>query len=182
MNQVNVDISPDWKGSTRQERRILKRVVGVEQTPKAIQIFARDCEKLGDYWYWFTLSTLWVSYSGHSDLNLWRQLFRSTRPNKRTSLMKPSECEVYLQLPEWVRVYRAHRVGEKDWISYTIDPQIAARFARERGVDEVVEYLVERAAILAVFTRRGEYEVMVLEPRYAQRLGVLKVVPKEAAE
>ncbi len=170
------DVSPDWNGSTRAERRILKNIMGHQGTGKAVKIFAQHCDQLGDYWYWFTLSTLWVHYSGHSDLNLWRELLRSDRANRRTSLMKPSECLAYIQLPRFVRAFRAHRPNECDWISYTLDPGIAAKFALQRGVETITEYMVPRDAILALFLRRAEQEVIVLERFYATEVGKVNIV------
>lgn len=174
MNLQN--ISPDWRGSTRFERRLLTRLLKHEGTGKAIVYFAKHCSQLSDYWYWYALGTLWVNYSGWSDLDLWKRLFSSTRPNKQTSLMKPDEYALFQQLPQLVRVYRAHRPNEADWIAYTLSPKIAARFAAERGVSEIVEYVIPKNAILALFLRRGELEVLVLDKTKAQRLEAVQVV------
>jgi len=171
-----VDVSPDWRGSTRRERRILMDLVKLEATPKAIVRFARDCDHLSDYWYWFTLGTLWVSYSSHSDLGLWKRLFSAPRPNRATSLMKPSELQQLIGLPEYFRAYRAHRRGEKDWIAYTLDQQKAAMFARQREVDIVAEYAVQKRDVLALFTRRGEAEVIVINRLMPVRIGELEVL------
>lgn len=176
------DISPDWNGSTRRERRILQELVAREKTPQAIVHFARVCHDLSDYWYWFMLGTLWVSYTGHSDLALWRRLFSAGRAGRRTSLMKPSEVRSLVMFPERFRACRAHRTGETDWIAYTIDRQIAARFASERGVEQVVEYGLRACDVVALFLRRGEAEVIVLNrttPREIRPIDIL-LWPQEA--
>lgn len=181
------NISPDWKGSTREERRILQGVLAKEATPGAIRHFAKHCSRLGDYWYWFTLSTLWVSYSGHSDLALWKRLLSAPRKGRETSLMKPDEQEAYRALPDAVMAYRAHREGETDWISFTLDPVTAARFAAERGVTEVAQWSVPKRDIVALFLRRGEQELIVLDWKKATKVRMLPVVrgfepqPEEAA-
>lgn len=100
--------------------------------------------ELSDYAYWFMLSTLWVSYSGFSDLELWKELFSSNRPNKSISLMKPDELSALKKLPNKITVYRAHRQKETDWIAYTLDKNIADRFARERGTSEITAYKVKK--------------------------------------
>lgn len=183
------NISPDWKGSAREERRILQGVLAREATPAAIRYFSKHCSRLGDYWYWFTLSTLWVSYSGHSDLSLWKRLLSSSRKGRETSLMKPDELEAYKALPDVVAAYRAHREGENDWISFTLNPVTAARFAVERGVTEVSEWQIFKRDILAIFLRRGEEELIVLDHKKATKVRMLPVVrgfeekinmPKEA--
>ena len=157
------DISPDFQGSTVEERQIVSRIIGLAETPEALREFTRCRHKLGDYIYWFLLGTLWVSYTGHSDLNLWKRLFSSERPLRETSLMKPTELRFLQQLPEEFSILRAHRPGEEDWIAYTLQDSIAARFACERGVPEVKEYRVRREDVLALFLRRGEFEVLVLD-------------------
>lgn len=156
------DISPDWNGSTPRERQILRRITQQEATPHAILTFDRRRNELSDYWYWFTLSTLWVSYSGFSDLGRWRRLFRADRPNRETSLMKPSELVKFRALPDVVTAYRAHRPGETDWMSYTLSARIAEDFNRHRG-GEVKTYCIDRSEIIAYFDRRREDEILVLD-------------------
>jgi hypothetical protein len=173
---VVVNVSPDWKGSTREERRILQGVLDREATPAAIRYFAKHCSRLGDYWYWFALSTLWVSYSGHSDLKLWKRLLIAPRKGREASLMKPEELQAYLSLPEAVTAYRAHRAGEQDWISFTLNPVTAARFAVERGVTEVSEWEIPKKEIVALFLRRGEEELIVLDRRNATKVRMVPVV------
>lgn len=171
------DISQDWKGSTRQERRIIQKILKHEGTGKAIKVFAKECQRLDNYWYWFVLSTLWVNYSEWSDLSLWKRLFRSDRPNRETSIMKPSELEAFYRLPDEIYAYRAHRPNEQDWIAYTLHPQKAGMFAAQRGVSEVSEYIIQKRDVLALFLRRGEYEVIVLDrkkPQFQANIPVVK--------
>jgi hypothetical protein len=170
------DISPDWHGSTRRERRIVQELLAREKTPAAIIHFSRVCHELTDYWYWYLLGTLWVSYSGHCGLAHWRRLLSSRRPNRATSLMKPSEVRTLAMFPERFRACRAHRAGECDWIAYTIDRQIAARFAVERGVEQVIEYGIRKEDVVALFMRRGEAEVIVLNRQALQLIGPIDVL------
>jgi hypothetical protein len=158
------NISKDWSGSTRAERRIAQRLIAYENSPKAIRLFAKECSKLSDYWYWYMLGTLWVQYTGFSDLNLWRKLFSSSRPNRASSLMKVDELEAFEALPDTLQVYRAHRLEETDWIAYTLNNATAVRFAKERKVKVIAIYWVARSDCLCLFTRRGEWEVLVLDP------------------
>ena len=77
--------------------------------------------------------------------------------------MKPSEVQAYERLPYFVTIYRAHRTHETDWIAYTLDENIAKRFANERNVGHYSKYKVKKRDILALFLRRGEQEVIVLD-------------------
>jgi hypothetical protein len=169
------DVSPDFVYNET-DAKIGRRLIHMEATPKAIVEFDRKARKLTDYAYWFFLGTLWVSYTGFSDLARWRRLFSSTRPKRETSLMKPSERGLFLRLPDPVVAYRAHRPEETDWIAYTVDAMKAADFARQRGVSEVVIYEIARADVLAFFTRRGEWEIIVLNREKAVRSGSIKII------
>jgi hypothetical protein len=161
------DISPNWKGSTIAEQAALAHVLRYEGTPMAIVQFEKYKHVLDDYWYWFTLSTLWVSYSGYSDLKLWRRLFQSGRPGRRTSLMKPSEWESFKAMPNIFTAYRAHRPSETDWISYTLDKELVDRWAQERD-GYVRSYTLNKLHCLALFLRRGETEILMLSPKKAK--------------
>ena len=156
------DISPDFRWD-KTDARIGRLLIEHAKTPEAVNLFDRHAYKLTNYGYWFFLSTLWVDYTGWSDLDLWKKLFSSSRPLRETSIMKPSELKVFHALANRLTVYRAHRPGETDWISCTLIGQKAAEFAFRRGVDEVKEYFVSKADVLCLFLRRGEYEVLILD-------------------
>lgn len=169
MLQFN-NISPDWTGSARKERRIIQEILKREAKPNAVIYFERHCSGLGDYWYWFILSTLWVSYTGWSDLNLWRKLFSSKRPNRMTSIMKPDELGIFNELPGTIIGLRAHREGETDYLSYTMSHEMALMFAKQRGTKEIISYEIQKNNVIAYFSRRGESELLILN-----RSNVLKV-------
>jgi hypothetical protein len=171
------DISPNFIRATPAERRAIQLILKHEATPEAIREFTRQQRKLGDYAYWYMLGTLWVSYTGFSDLALWRRLFSSPRALRETSLMKPSEWHALQAAPPEIPVYRAHRPGEADWFAFTLNPQTAARFATERGVAEVHKYTARREDIFALFLRRGEDEVLVLEKERLTPAGVIPILP-----
>jgi len=84
------DISTQFKWNPY-DAIIGRRLVELEETPDAIKYFSERCNELTDYAYWFFLSTCWVSYSGFSELELWKKLFSSDRAKKKKSIMKPSE-------------------------------------------------------------------------------------------
>ncbi len=169
------DISPDWTGSTPIEKAITRKLLLVQGTPRALFHFSKNSGALSDYWYWFLLSTLWVNYNGMTELATWRRLFASQRPNRLTSIMKPSELAAFKQLPEMVTAYRAHRVGEQDWIAYTLNPARAIEFAHRREVGEVMGYTIPSSALLALFLRRGESEVLCLDRSQVQPIAVYEI-------
>lgn len=164
------DISPDFVWNA-EDARIFAQLIDREATPQAIRFFARHHRHMTDYGFWFALSTLWVSYTGWSDINLWRRLFSSDRPRRETSLMKPSELQVFRELPDTLTVYRAHRPKETDWIAYTLDRTVAERLATERH-GPIRAYHVAKTDVLALFLRRGEQEVLILDPRCVELVKV----------
>ncbi|MFS0815510.1 hypothetical protein ABC382_00880 [Lysinibacillus sp. 1P01SD] len=171
---ISNDVSKHFKFNYY-DARVGQEILQFEGTPKAILFFAEKCEKLTDYAYWFFLSTCWVSYTGFSDLELWKELFSSERPKRKECIMKPSEVKAYNSLPYFVTIYRAHRENEKDWIAYTLDKNIAIRFARERNVSKVSAYKIKKQHILALFTRRGEEEVIVLNKENVELIETLEI-------
>lgn len=169
------DISPDFVYNAS-DAAIMRRVIRFEGKPYAIQKFAQECSGLTDYGYWFLLGTLWVSYTGWSSLALWRRLFMSDRPNRDTSLMKPSELGAFQSLPDMIPCLRAHREGETDWLSYTLSMERASMFALKRGVDQVARYTLPKDKALCLFLRRGEFELLCLSPNAVKPAGSIKLV------
>jgi len=169
------DVSPDFRWD-KKDLQTIKKIMPHEATPEAIKLFSRYAYRLTDYGYWFLLSTLWVSYCEHSDLEEWKRMFSSARSNRETSVMKPSELEVWRSLGEPLTLFRAHRPDEQDWICYTLFAQEAAKFARRREVDKVSEYRVAKSDALCFFMRRGEFEVLVLDKTKATLIREIPVV------
>jgi len=161
------DISKDFVWNPY-DTKIGRRLAELDKTPDAIRFFAESQDGLSHYGYWFLLSTLWVSHTEGADLEKWRQLFSSDRAKRQTSIMKPSELAKFKQLPHFITVYRAHHPGETDWISFTLDKEIALRFARERGKQTIGEYKIKKRDVLALFLRRGEQEILMLDKSKAQ--------------
>jgi hypothetical protein len=179
--KINSDIAPNFNWN-EYDADVAERLVDFDKTPEAIKYFANACHGLSNYAYWFFLSTLWVSYSGFSDIEMWKQLFSSDRGEKLRSIMKPSEVEAYKKLPHFLTIYRAHRPGETDWIAYTLDINIACRFAIERGVNQIAQYSVKKRDVLALFLRRREKEVLVLDKNKVRHVRDIKIAYKHEGE
>lgn len=89
--------------------------------------------------------------------------------------MKPSEWKAFKRAPVHFRAYRAHRLNETDWISYTLDKKVAERFARKRGVSQITEYELRKKNVVALFLRRDEQEVLMLDSKNAKKIVVHKL-------
>lgn len=157
------NISPDFYSNFRAtDNLFIDKILKYEGTGQAVVEFNKIKEKLSDYSYWFLLSTLWVSYSGFSSLNLWKELFNSNRALKITSIMKPDELKAFKMLPYFVEVFRAHRPNEKDWMAYTLDFDIAKRLNSTRK-GEIKRYKIKKKDITALFLRRSEKEIILTD-------------------
>lgn len=169
------DISP-LAVSNKKDAKALSKIMRYEGTGRAIVEFDKCKSKLSDYAYWFVLSTLWVLYTGYSDLRLWKKLFKSSRKNRKLSIMKPSEVTTFDALPNNLTVYRAKRPDESDCIAYTLDVNVAAEWAARRDVDNVHCYTVNKSDVLALFLRRNEQEIIVLDQAKLELIELVKVV------
>lgn len=157
------------------DSKIIENILEYEGTPEAILRFDELSEQLSDYAYWFVLSTLWVSYTGHTELQRWKRLFSSSRANKSISLMKPDELSELKKLPNKILAYRVHRRNETDWIAYTLDFNTAVRFAKEREVNEITVYKIKKNNVLSLFLRRGEFEVLVLDKERVKQVRTIAI-------
>lgn len=163
------------------DAEVAAELLKFEGTGSAVVRFSELADGLSDYAYWFILGTLWVSYSGGSDLDLWKRLFASPRRLRKVSLMKPDEYRAFKALPAKMTVFRAHREGETDWISYSLDPAAAAQFAVQRGAESIRAYRIYKRDVVALFLRRGESEVLVIDSARACQVCDIDVVMSDAA-
>ncbi|MBM7580040.1 hypothetical protein [Jeotgalibacillus terrae] len=89
----NPQYSPLARQTTKYDRKVAEEIIEREGTREAILYFEKKASKLSDYAYWFYLSTCWVSYTGWSDLQKWKKLFNSKRPDRMKAIMKPFEVD-----------------------------------------------------------------------------------------
>ncbi|KZD90564.1 hypothetical protein [Lactiplantibacillus plantarum] len=167
------DISTAFKWNQK-DALFAEQILAYEGTPAAIKYFSAHSSELSDYGYWFFLSTLWVNYTEYSDLKIWKTLFASQRPNKAIGIMKPSELKAFDNLPNKLTLYRAHRPNESDWIAYTLDTTVAKHFAKEHKVNQISVYRVKKNHVLALFLRRSEQEIIVLDKSLVK---LKKIIP-----
>jgi hypothetical protein len=161
VDQMNSDISPNFKGPSVSGDRICRAILRYEGTAQALNEFMHYQDDMDDHMFWFLLGTLWVSYSGRTDIYSWRRLFASKRPLRSTSLMKPSELLAFNALAGAFVVYRAARHGELDWMSCTTDLRSAERMLSNRPNGKIIEMVMQKCDCMAYFLRRGEFEVLV---------------------
>lgn len=164
------------------DSRIVSELIANEKTPKQFEILDREAYRMTDSCYWFCLSTLWVASSEIAGLEDWKRLFSVKRPNKAISLMKPDELKALAKLPNKIEVFRAHREGETDWIAYSTNPRIAINFANRYGVSEITVGRVKKHDVTALFLRRGEQEVIVLDKSLVKKVTTIQLMEVQTNE
>lgn len=123
---------------------------------------------MNDETYWRTVAAVWIDQENPEDYtDEWRARFNADRPG-REAMMEPDERSEYDALPGLAVIYRA-ALGDSDatGLSWTRERKVAEWFARRYRKDEplpVYAALVARSDIAAYWTRRGEYEVLVVDP------------------
>lgn len=138
-------------------------VLVMYERPHRMEIFAQYQSQMTNREYWENLAWVWTDSE-----NLWQYgalpgaLLCSQRPD-RDYLMKPEERSFLNSLPEMVTIYRGHGKKNRRGWSWTLSVQKARWFARRFAKSGwgVSRMLVPRSAILAYFSGRGEYEVVI---------------------
>lgn len=139
------------------------RVVYLHERPYRLQAFIQIQKYLSDEKYWSLLASVWTdTENAWQHLDEWRELFNSSRP-KRQRLMDRDEVLAYDSLPDTVKVYRGCQKGiNEDGISWTLKRDKAEWFATRFSKDGLVlEKEIQKKDIIAVFTNRNEYEVII---------------------
>ena len=139
------------------------RVVFLHERPYRLNAFVQIADQLSDAKYWSLLSSIWTdTENAWQNLDEWRKLFNSNRPHQER-LMDRDEILALSSLPDTVKVYRGcQKVVNEDGISWTLKRDKAQWFATRFSKDGVVlEKEISKRDIIAVFTNRNEFEVII---------------------
>lgn len=177
---LDLDISPLASKASPDLSLIISGIINAKETSLSLELFIKNKHLFDDYLYWFLLGTLWVNDVDGTTTKQWRELFSSNVPSRHFSLMKPSECLYYDSLPDSFLVFRAKTLNEEDFLALTLSPQIAGEMALRKGVDTVHCYTINKSDVLAVFLRRGEFEILTLSHEKMKFEGVMPVVVDNA--
>ena len=148
----------------------------VTKTNQQMDYFLSIEEQLTDHAYWYLLTTMWVNESSFYPIDGWIKLFSAKRSNRLVSVMKPDELALFKKLPKKLTLYRAHSENETDWISYTLDPETAVKFAKMKNTNEIIEYKVKKHDCYSLFLRREEAEIICLDKSFVKKIREIKIV------
>lgn len=138
--------------------------VWLHERPYRLQAFSEIEHLLDDKEYWKLLGQIWVdTENAWANLKLWKKFFSSKRAF-RDYLMDWDEQLAHQSLADVVTVYRGCEKGvNEDGISWTLKKEKAEWFAtRFSKVGKVLEMRIKKERIIAVFTGRNEFEVIIL--------------------
>lgn len=125
--------------------------------------------------YWELVGSVWTdSENIWQNEDEWEYLFASQRPG-REHMMDEEERAAFAALPDTLTVYRGcHRELNEDGLSWTLDRERAAwfakRFANVTESDPIVHVGdVRKADVMAHFLGRNESEIVLINPDVIRR-------------
>lgn len=141
--------------------------IWLHERPWRFTAFAQIADGLDDETYWLLLSDVWIDSENLHQVGdrVLRSLLEIPERGASTQMMTEAERAAFDALPEQVVVYRGWNGGgtRHGW-SWSLDRERAEWFARRFAPPEggkIIEATVPRSAILALFTRRSENEVVI---------------------
>jgi len=149
--------------------------VWLHERPHRLTAFEEISDELTDVNYWKLLSSIWTdTENSYADYKKWRSLFSSKRSSKHY-LMDEKEDQLLRSLPDEVVIYRGCQKNlNENGLSWSLDKSTAEFFANrfnQKGIIEffanrsnqkgiILEKKISKKDIIAVFTGRGEAEVI----------------------
>ena len=113
--------------------------------------------KLTNYPYWFFLSVLWTKDRTMATIEEWNEFFNADRPDRDICIMKPTELKVFKFLPKKVLAYCIRGLH-----FFTLSKELAViqgKFTEQESY-ELLTVEIDRASVLAYFSRNGEEEIV----------------------
>lgn len=170
-----------------EERGDLQHAVMTHEKPFRLGVLAEYEDRMTDTVFWKTFADAWTSSE-----NLWQdaevidRVLSSPRPN-REEMMTPDECHALDAMPDTLTIYRGY-AGEGTWRgwSWTTDREKGEWFARRPPAPmadtptdpTLVEATVSKSDVIAYFTGRNEFEIVV-DPRKVKIVSTTVLKPKK---
>lgn len=131
----------------------------------ALHFVLNTFDEITDDEYWSLVSDVWIdTENAWQNVGSWTELFGSDRASQH-SLMNEEELKLFASLDDTLTIYRGCRKDvNEEGLSWTLDRSRAQWFADRHGHDDrtLLTREISKSEVIAVFTRRGEEEVIVL--------------------
>ncbi len=156
---------PDLPGKVlRRDSEIAKKVIkawDVEHDhEKLLQIFLKESKNLSDERYWELLRTVWVLCGHLSNVDLFRKLMQSTRPQK-FYFSSPEDAKALRELPDPFEVFRACNENDNG-ISWTTSKEYAEEYKQMYEKEKVLSMMVYKKHVFAYIRRNLEDEILII--------------------
>lgn len=134
----------------------------IHERPYRLEKFYYISNECTDEEYWESLAFVWMdSENTWRNMEIWKELWNCERPDKAMS-MTLHEREVLAAMPAELTIYRGFREERLEGISWTMDYDVAVRFARRfRGTGSVATARASKTDVHAFFDERQEREVVI---------------------
>lgn len=141
--------------------------VFLHERPYRASAFFNVANRMDDETYWSLLKHIWIdSENIWQNQELWLDLLTSNRSGFFKFFMSEEENSVYDSLPEKVTVYRgynAKRPSSANGLSYTLNPDVAKKFAKRFTSSPAVKTrTIHKSQITAYINDRNEEEVIII--------------------
>lgn len=147
--------------ANKHDSALVQEIIRHQQGPMAATCAALAPQIGDDATYWLVVASCWIAAGVAADVGtIWRPLFTADR-GARWKMMKPPDRRRWRSLPDVVVVHRAVAPNERhdDAIAWTLDKAVCERLYPTR---KIVTRRVPKTMIEALWTRRGEAEVLIL--------------------
>ncbi|MBY6388826.1 hypothetical protein HG717_33695 [Rhodococcus erythropolis] len=139
----------------------------LHERPYRVNAFTRIAAQMAARTYWTSLAELWIDAENIAENEpLWTTLLQdSSRVGNRHLMMTAPERRHLAQQPALMRVYRGFNSDERQkGMSWSLDAEVARRFAMRfgHGRPRVAAGTVEKSAVIAYLSGRGEHEIVVV--------------------
>jgi hypothetical protein len=128
---------------------------------KVLDIFIKENKNLSDERYWELLRTVWIVCGKLENVDLFRQLMKSTR-KERYYFSTSEEQERLRRLPGVFTIYRATNNKNDGGISWTLSEEYAHTYSQLFAKNTILKREVLKSEIFAFIERNKESEIIIL--------------------
>jgi len=128
---------------------------------KLLSIFIKEKKNLSDERYWELLRIVWIITGGLVNVDLFRSLMRSKRPN-RYYFSTPEETKKLRELQDVFIVFRACNSNDDDGISWTTSRTYAEQYKDLFNKEMILSRWVSKDEVFAYIDRNLESEIIIL--------------------
>lgn len=125
-----------------------------------LNTYLNECKNLSDERYWELLRTVWILCGKLENIEIFKLLFQSKRP-QRHYFSTPEEAKELREMPDSFTIYRACDEDNDGGISWTTSLHYAVKYKQMFDKKRILEATIEKSKVFAYINRNAEFEVIV---------------------